>query len=664
VAVGGSNFLGGTANVAAVAGNANFVGLVLNNAADGYTATASAPGLTSALSNAFNVTARNLVITTVIANMQSGSLFSASVEARDANNAVAENFNAGVSLNADAPGVGDSNFDGGSRLTTAVTGLATFNGLRLSDAADGYVLFASGAGVLTGASNAFNVTADRLAILAIANVRSGDPFNVTVQARDANNNVAENFTGNVALDAAAVGGSNFVGGTANVAAVAGNASFVGVVLNNAADGYTATASAAGLTSGVSNAFNVTARALVITTVIANMEAGTPFGVTVEARDGNNALAENFNSSVSLTAEALGGSNFNGGTQMAAASAGVATFAGLVLEDEADNYVLTASSAGLINGLSNTFNVTPARPRISVNDVSVTEGNGGATTATFTVTLSRTTSAVVTVAYATAGVTATSGVDFAAAADTPTFAPGTTTRTIAITVNGDLLNEIDEIFEVNLSAATGGVIDDAQGAGTIVNDDPLPSLSIANASIVEGTSIPVTVTLIVRLSAPSGQTVAVSFSTVDGTAVDGVGESLADYAARSGTLIFPQGSTEQAITVSIVSDLRGEADEQFFVDLAGAANASIARPRATVTIDDDDSPQDQLTALRIQVVLLNLSHSREHNLLKNAVLDCKALQKFATDVQKLTGNAIEPADAADLLAAVDRLMADLGCRPRR
>ena len=62
------------------------------------------------------------------------------------------------------------------------------------------------------------MTATHLAVLAIANVRAGDPFNVTVEGRDANNNVAENFTGNVNLNAAATGGSNFNGGTANVAA--------------------------------------------------------------------------------------------------------------------------------------------------------------------------------------------------------------------------------------------------------------------------------------------------------------------------------------------------------------------------------------------------------------------------------------------------------------
>ena len=195
------------------------------------------------------------------------------------------------------------------------------------------------------------MTATHLAVLAIGNVRAGDAFNVTVEARDANNIVAENFSGNVNLDAAATGGSNFNGGTANVAAVAGSATFVDLVLNDAADGYTATAASAGLTSGVSNAFNVTARQLVITTVVPNHQAGTPFSVTVEARDANNIVAENFSGNVSLDAAATGGSNFNGGTKNAAAVAGSATFTGLVLNNAADGYAgHRLRRPGLINGV--------------------------------------------------------------------------------------------------------------------------------------------------------------------------------------------------------------------------------------------------------------------------------------------------------------------------
>ena len=56
--------------------------------------------------------------------------------------------------------------------------------------------------------------------------------------------LAENFAGNVILDAsAAIGGSNFNGGTQNATAAGGTASFTNLALNDAADGYMILASA-------------------------------------------------------------------------------------------------------------------------------------------------------------------------------------------------------------------------------------------------------------------------------------------------------------------------------------------------------------------------------------------------------------------------------------
>ena len=76
----------------------------------------------------------------------------------------------------------------------------------------------------------------------------------------------------------------------------------------------------------------------------------------------------------------------------------------------------------------------------------------------------------TVAYATANGTATAGSDYVAASGTLTFLAGQTSKTVAVTVNGDAAVEADETFTVNLSGAAGATIADAQGGGTITNDD--------------------------------------------------------------------------------------------------------------------------------------------------------------------------------------------------
>ena len=111
-----------------------------------------------------------------------------------------------------------------------------------------------------------------------------------------------------------------------------------------------------------------------------------------------------------------------------------------------------------------------QPTISINDVSVTEGNAGTTSAGFTVSLSNASSQTITVNYATADNTATAGSDYVAASGTLTFTPGQTSQPLSVTVNGDLLNEADVTFNVNLSAATNATIADNQGVGTIVDDD--------------------------------------------------------------------------------------------------------------------------------------------------------------------------------------------------
>jgi hypothetical protein len=112
--------------------------------------------------------------------------------------------------------------------------------------------------------------------------------------------------------------------------------------------------------------------------------------------------------------------------------------------------------------------------LSINDVTITEGNSGTVTALFTVTLVPAASQETTVDYATADDTATvTGSDYVAASGTLTFDPGVVTQTIAVTVNGDTLDEGNgEQFVVNLANPTNTTIQRGQGIGTIADDDGL------------------------------------------------------------------------------------------------------------------------------------------------------------------------------------------------
>ena len=118
-----------------------------------------------------------------------------------------------------------------------------------------------------------------------------------------------------------------------------------------------------------------------------------------------------------------------------------------------------------------FDMSTPPPSFSIDDVDVTEGDSGTVTATFTVTRSGESSDQVSVDYTTANGTAIAGTDYAAIPTTTlTFASGVTSIPVTVTISGDVDEEKDETFLVDLSNPVGGTISDGQGVGTIVDDD--------------------------------------------------------------------------------------------------------------------------------------------------------------------------------------------------
>ncbi|NEQ23451.1 MAG: hypothetical protein F6K28_30715, partial [Microcoleus sp. SIO2G3] len=118
-------------------------------------------------------------------------------------------------------------------------------------------------------------------------------------------------------------------------------------------------------------------------------------------------------------------------------------------------------------------LAPRLPQLAINDVVVTEGDNGTTNAAFTVNLSTASTQTINVNYATANGTATAGLDYTATSNTLSFAPGQTSKTITVQVNGDTLDEVNETFTLNLSSPTNATIADAQGIATIQDNDSPP-----------------------------------------------------------------------------------------------------------------------------------------------------------------------------------------------
>lgn len=113
------------------------------------------------------------------------------------------------------------------------------------------------------------------------------------------------------------------------------------------------------------------------------------------------------------------------------------------------------------------------PTLSIDDVSLAEGNAGTTTYTFTVSLSAAAGpGGVTFDIATADGTATAAdSDYAAKSLTgQTIPDGSSTYTFTVLVNGDTTPEPNEAFFVNVTNIVGATVADGQGQGTINDDD--------------------------------------------------------------------------------------------------------------------------------------------------------------------------------------------------
>jgi glucose/arabinose dehydrogenase len=222
-------------------------------------------------------------------------------------------------------------------------------------------------------------------------------------------------------------------------------------------------------------------------------------------------------------------------------------------------------------------------KLSIGDTSVVEGDSGTRNAIFTVRLSAAAPGPVSVQWATADGSAIAGSDYVARSGTVSFAAGTTSRTVAIAVNGDTLVEPDEAFRVLLSSPVGATLGDAQGTGTITSDERgTVRFNLASYPRKEDAG---SVLLTVQRTNQTG-TASVRYATTAGSAAAG-----SDFASASGTLSFADGASSATLSIPLIADTLIEADESFTVSLSAPTNglALGAPATATVTIQNDDLP---------------------------------------------------------------------------
>jgi hypothetical protein len=361
--------LAGTATVAVTGGTATFDALSIQRAGAGYLLRASFGTLAPADSSAFAITpaaAARLVYVTAPGAAVAGAAFAPAVqvEVQDTyGNRTASTVLVEVALVAN-PGNATLN---GTRLESAVAGVATFSDLSLNVAAQGYTLQATSGALTPATSNLFDVAPAAPAAVTFlqqpGNILAGEAFEpaVRVAVNDAFGNRATNVTGNVNIVLGQNPGGATLSGTSSVALSNGEASFGNLTLDRAGTGYTLAASFGALTAVESSTFQVSPAAATLLFVSAptgNVTAGAAFSAEVEFRDafGNRTPSR---ATVSLRlSDNANGATLLGVTARSAVN-GVATFPGLSVERAGTGYTLEASSGSLAVVLSGAFNVNPA-----------------------------------------------------------------------------------------------------------------------------------------------------------------------------------------------------------------------------------------------------------------------------------------------------------------
>ena len=220
------------------------------------------------------------------------------------------------------------------------------------------------------------------------------------------------------------------------------------------------------------------------------------------------------------------------------------------------------------------------PALSVSDVSIVEGDSGSSFAVFTVSLDAARAdADVQFTFATTDGSAIAGSDYTATTGTGTIPAGSLATTISVPVTPETLYEQDETFSLSVYDPVNASLGDGEATGTITNDDGLPVITIADASITEGGNLVFTL----NLSGPSSFATSGTVTTVSQTA------SAADFVAGTSNFSIPAGATTTTVTIPTTSDTLPESDEtlRLVVSSIGGGVATGVNNFGTGTILDDD-----------------------------------------------------------------------------
>ena len=373
--------LGGTVTQAAVTGTATFNDITIDKTAANYKLTASATGVTGAVSAFFKIdpdVPDKLVFSVQPSNATALSPITPQIEVKaiDQFGNVVTGFTDNVTL-----AISDANASGGTlsgvATKAAVGGVATFASMSIDIAQTGHTLDASTATAFatsnTVTSSSFDITASTVNHLVItaqptATTAGQAISTITVEAQDASNALLTGFSGQVTATITAATGTTgaTLGGTKTVTASGGIASFTDLNIDKKGTGYRLSFTASGLSGVTSSSFTINVGAASqVAFIVDPVDAGAGVAITptmqVEVEDALGNRVTGFAGTISISIFANPGGGTLSGSSTATVGngqlvAGVASFSDLSIDAVGVGYRLQATSSGLASDVSTAFQV--------------------------------------------------------------------------------------------------------------------------------------------------------------------------------------------------------------------------------------------------------------------------------------------------------------------
>ncbi|MGE0083689.1 MAG: Calx-beta domain-containing protein [Desulfococcaceae bacterium] len=251
--------------------------------------------------------------------------------------------------------------------------------------------------------------------------------------------------------------------------------------------------------------------------------------------------------------------------------------------------VTGATLGTITTATATITEDDSKPNISLTASPATFfENGGSTLVTATLSAKTNTDTIITLAYT--GSTAQLNTDFVPYGPTITITAGSLSGTVQISGNGDDVFENDESIVIGASTVAGNATMTTGTAksvtATIVDDDAVPSVTLAFSGTAQAENVSTPIPLTVYLSQPAVGNVNVTLSYTGGTA----GSADLSPAATGTTVVIPSGQTTATINLSTSNDVIYEGTESLVVSITGVSGNAVAGTIAfdDFTITDDDS----------------------------------------------------------------------------